>query len=152
MQDFVRFDLFNKWFFGLVHNKVNRRLAHEPGQDPDPEFPKVLFPTKSQCPKCHMDNDENDHKVTWNLREVGEYLKSYYSSSNIIAIEESLSSSSSPFNEDTSTSQAQTTKIMTILDKIFSMRNGALPPTSKQSRSLVQGTMISVFVVTFLHL
>lgn len=142
----------------LVHNKVNRRLAHEPGQDPDPEFPKVLFPTKSQCPKCHMDTDENDHKVTWNLREVGEYLKSYYSSSNIIAIEESsLASSSSSsqsnerLNDDTST-QAQTTKIMTILDKIFSMRNSALPPLSKQSRFLVQGTMIAVFILTFLNL
>ena len=37
-----------------VHNNVNKRLASDPTTDNDPAYPKQLFPSIKQCPKCYI--------------------------------------------------------------------------------------------------
>lgn len=114
---------------------MNRRLANEKDNDQDPKFPKVLFPTKTQCPKCRVEspetsNDDNANKATWNLREVQNYLNKYYSRSNLVPIEKNPTVETSieevekvAENEEQATT---TNKIISVLDNVFSMRNGGV--------------------------
>jgi thiol-disulfide isomerase/thioredoxin len=39
-----------------VHNRINKRLEMTPVTDP--RVPKVLFPTREDCPKCYLDTAE----------------------------------------------------------------------------------------------
>jgi hypothetical protein len=76
-----------------VHNKVNKRLAASEKQgvddEEDPLFPKRTFPTKAKCPLCYAENDEqhSDHKQSWNVKHVLDYLIGYYSAVNILPID-----------------------------------------------------------------
>lgn len=72
-----------------VHNNVNKRLAIEDTNDP--LHPKILFPSKSQCPKCYLANVENiqdlkDHESPWITNEVLLFLTSFYSKYQIEGI------------------------------------------------------------------
>jgi thiol oxidase len=68
-----------------VHNSVNKRLSKEEGNDP--MFPKKLFPSKQQCQKCYLDNENNQNTNSSNpfdeslfdLNEVFNFLINYYS-------------------------------------------------------------------------
>eukprot|EP00039_Didymoeca_costata_P012875 m.187736 g.187736 ORF g.187736 m.187736 type:complete len:680 (+) comp15612_c0_seq11:206-2245(+) len=60
--------------FWRVHNSVNMRLGSDKEDaSNDPEHPKVIFPSKSQCSACYtVDN-------SWNEEEVLKFLsKCYY--------------------------------------------------------------------------
>ncbi|CAH1987738.1 unnamed protein product [Acanthoscelides obtectus] len=59
----------------MAHNEVNKRLAGD--ETEDPEFPKVQFPTKERCPRCHNSDD------SWNLPEVQQYLRHMYAGINV---------------------------------------------------------------------
>jgi len=125
--------------FQQVHNKVNRRLANEKDQEQDPNFPKVLFPSKIQCPKCHVESEDSNNKATWDLKEVLDYLIKYYSSSNLARIEETAES------KKEEPKVAQTSKIMSVLDEIFSMRNNAT-----KNATIFDGGLILAAVLSFL--
>lgn len=58
-----------------AHNKVNERLAGDVTEDP--MHPKVLFPLKSHCTTCYLNDNE------WNKTEVLIYLKNMYSTISI---------------------------------------------------------------------
>ena len=58
-----------------VHNQVNERLQKEDKDGTsDPAFPKILFPSKSQCSSCYSTNGEE-----FVDSEVLKYLTSFYS-------------------------------------------------------------------------
>ncbi|XP_060520575.1 sulfhydryl oxidase 1-like [Cylas formicarius] len=58
-----------------AHNEVNKRLSGDLTEDP--EFPKIQFPSKDNCPKCH------NVEETWSIPEVLIYLKHTYNNINI---------------------------------------------------------------------
>ncbi|XP_050519822.1 sulfhydryl oxidase 2-like [Daktulosphaira vitifoliae] len=60
-----------------AHNQVNKRLSGDVTEDP--LFPKVQFPTREHCKKCHFDNS-----LEWNEKEVLFYLKNIYSDINML--------------------------------------------------------------------
>ena len=62
---------------------MNKRLAKDHLADQDPVYPKVIFPSSVQCPKCYSITDEN----SWNTDEVASFLMSYYSKRNIIGLD-----------------------------------------------------------------
>ena len=75
----VRFiDCYLKFFrnYLLVHNRVNQRLHGDSTEDP--EHPKIQFPSKYLCSKCHSLN-END----FNIANTIDFLVQYYSKENI---------------------------------------------------------------------
>ncbi|XP_030142310.4 sulfhydryl oxidase 2 isoform X1 [Taeniopygia guttata] len=61
------------------HNVVNNRLAGDLTEDP--KFPKVQWPTPDVCPACH---EEIKGLHSWNEAQVLQFLKSHYSSENIL--------------------------------------------------------------------
>uniref|UniRef100_A0A8C5UHL2 Sulfhydryl oxidase n=1 Tax=Malurus cyaneus samueli TaxID=2593467 RepID=A0A8C5UHL2_9PASS len=61
------------------HNVVNNRLAGDLTEDP--KFPKVQWPTPDICPACH---EEIKGLHSWNEDQVLQFLKSHYSSENIL--------------------------------------------------------------------
>ena len=63
-----------------VHNNVNKRLSGEGGNDP--LFPKIQFPSLTQCPECYPSNGGFDNDL------VLRFLLSYYSSNKIESIAE----------------------------------------------------------------
>ena len=73
----------------LVHNSVNKRLANDFTEDPF--YPKVLFPTRKQCPKCYRVLSNNSSSLanskiqepSWVMGEVMSFLSTFYSKSNI---------------------------------------------------------------------
>lgn len=54
-----------------AHNSVNKRLAGDGSEDP--AFPKVQFPLKEMCPKCHRSDN------TWDENHVLKYIVNMYS-------------------------------------------------------------------------
>ena len=44
-------------YLWTVHNSVNERLKKEDNNDPS--YPKSVFPSRDQCPKCYKANFEN---------------------------------------------------------------------------------------------
>lgn len=58
-----------------AHNEVNKRLAGDATEDP--EFPKIQFPSVSNCAQCRKPD------YTWKYPEVVMYLKNMYSSVNV---------------------------------------------------------------------
>ena len=58
------------------------RLAKDHSTDQDPAHPKIYFPSKEQCPKCHLNEDEPT--PSWNTGEVFSFLKSVYSRRSIV--------------------------------------------------------------------
>ncbi|XP_017773432.1 PREDICTED: sulfhydryl oxidase 2 [Nicrophorus vespilloides] len=58
----------------MAHNTVNKRLSGDVSEDP--EFPKVQFPSATNCPKCRLGTN-------WDYNEVLKYLKIMYNSLNI---------------------------------------------------------------------
>lgn len=65
-----------------VHNKINERLKKEGAGDP--VYPKVVFPTKTQCPKCYASDSNNQ----FNDKEIVQYLTSFYSKFQIEGVME----------------------------------------------------------------
>uniref|UniRef100_A0A8C5IN36 Sulfhydryl oxidase n=1 Tax=Junco hyemalis TaxID=40217 RepID=A0A8C5IN36_JUNHY len=61
------------------HNVVNNRLAGDLTEDP--KFPKVQWPTPDICPACH---EEIKGLHSWNEEQVLQFLKSHYSSENLL--------------------------------------------------------------------
>ncbi|KAI1232190.1 hypothetical protein IHE44_0007255, partial [Lamprotornis superbus] len=61
------------------HNVVSNRLAGDLSEDP--KFPKVQWPTPDICPACH---EEIKGLHSWNEDQVLQFLKSHYSSENIL--------------------------------------------------------------------
>ncbi|XP_034951546.1 sulfhydryl oxidase 2-like [Chelonus insularis] len=53
-----------------AHNQVNSRLSGDITEDP--EFPKIQYPSKKDCPQCRNDDG------TWNEVQVFNYLKKKY--------------------------------------------------------------------------
>ena len=58
------------------------RLAKDHSTDQDPAHPKIYFPSKDQCPKCHLNQDESTS--SWNTGEVLSFLTSVYSKRSIV--------------------------------------------------------------------
>lgn len=58
-----------------AHNEVNKRLSGD--QTEDPEYPKIQFPSKENCPRCYNFNH------SWHFPEVLYYLKHTYNSINV---------------------------------------------------------------------
>lgn len=58
-----------------AHNEVNTRLSGDATEDP--EFPKIQFPSKKNCPKCYNSDG------SWNSTDVLKYLKHMYSNVNV---------------------------------------------------------------------
>lgn len=74
-----------------VHNSVNRRLAND--QSSDPYHPKVLFPSRTQCPKCYATSNvntgvANGNESIWVDTEVIAFLTSFYSKAKIEGVKE----------------------------------------------------------------
>ena len=44
-----------------AHNKVNRRIAKDRSEDP--QFPKIQFPSSTNCPECHVDGAFDNESV-----------------------------------------------------------------------------------------
>lgn len=66
-----------------AHNKVNERLMKDEASlgTGDPEFPKVIWPSKQLCPSCYLNPGEKskeNSKIEWNEDEVFKFLVSYY--------------------------------------------------------------------------
>ncbi|XP_016484871.1 sulfhydryl oxidase 2 isoform X2 [Nicotiana tabacum] len=66
-----------------AHNKVNERLKKDEASlgTGDPEFPKVIWPSKQLCPSCYLNPGEKskeNSKIEWNEDEVFKFLVSYY--------------------------------------------------------------------------
>ncbi|KAI8046629.1 sulfhydryl oxidase 1-like [Drosophila gunungcola] len=59
-----------------AHNEVNQRIAGDPITE-DPQFPKIQFPSKENCPHCRNNNSE------WRKDEVLKYLKHLYDIKNV---------------------------------------------------------------------
>lgn len=57
------------------HNVVNNRLAGDTTEDP--EYPKIQFPTQSNCPTCRRNDD------TFIDYEILKYLKTMYNNHNV---------------------------------------------------------------------
>lgn len=67
-----------------VHNSVNNRLAKDQLSQHDPAFPKIIFPSQKQCPKCYLPSVKNidelaDHESPWVKNEILLFLTSFYS-------------------------------------------------------------------------
>ncbi|GMH40117.1 hypothetical protein BSKO_08021 [Bryopsis sp. KO-2023] len=62
-----------------VHNQVNARLAKEEAKDGtgDPDFPKIQWPSKEQCPLCAVPGADASQK-NWNSEEVHIFLINFY--------------------------------------------------------------------------
>ena len=58
------------------------RLAKDHSTDQDPAHLKTYFPSKEQCPKCHLNEDEST--PSWNTGEVLSFLTSVYSKRSIV--------------------------------------------------------------------
>ncbi|KAH8284336.1 hypothetical protein KR018_003168 [Drosophila ironensis] len=58
-----------------AHNEVNKRVAGDSTEDP--KFPKIQFPSRTDCPTCRNSEDG------WNTDEVLKYLKHIYDSENV---------------------------------------------------------------------
>jgi hypothetical protein len=72
----------------LVHNSVNKRLARESISGNDPVYPKELFPTVKQCPKCYVTTtskieDFAEHESPFKTKETLLFLSSFYSKYHI---------------------------------------------------------------------
>ena len=72
-------------YMWTVHNSVNKRL--EKDESTDPYHPKIMFPSKSQCPKCYS-NTTDEHEPVWVETEVTAFLITFYSRSRIEGIKE----------------------------------------------------------------
>ncbi|XP_060183822.1 sulfhydryl oxidase 2-like isoform X1 [Lycium barbarum] len=73
---------FALWLWS-AHNKVNERLMKDEASlgTGDPEFPKVIWPTKQLCPSCYLNPDKTSNensKIDWKEDEVFKFLVSYY--------------------------------------------------------------------------
>ncbi|KAM4023514.1 sulfhydryl oxidase 1 [Anomaloglossus baeobatrachus] len=66
-----------RWLW-LSHNKVNKRLAGDPTEDPD--FPKIQWPPKELCSDCQKTVDNN---VTWDEAAVLRFMKIRFSEVNL---------------------------------------------------------------------
>jgi hypothetical protein len=86
-----------------VHNKVNKRLAITSTHN-DPQHPKILFPTKKQCPACYLPgiNAEtlSEHESPFQIKEVLLFLTSFYSKYHIEPIKSDKSRNSKPDNKN----------------------------------------------------
>ncbi|XP_017039731.1 sulfhydryl oxidase 2 [Drosophila ficusphila] len=58
-----------------AHNFINEKLAGDSTEDP--QFPRIQFPSKNDCPSCRDNNSE------WRTDEVLIYLKRIYSLKNL---------------------------------------------------------------------
>mmetsp|Transcript_13385 Transcript_13385/g.24954 ORF Transcript_13385/g.24954 Transcript_13385/m.24954 type:complete len:546 (+) Transcript_13385:86-1723(+) len=87
-----------------AHNTVNRRVrqSEEKSQDGDAGFPKIQWPSKAQCPACHVKDEPaalsmlhisrraprlrglsdaaSETDGNWNLAEVSKFLGTFYRS------------------------------------------------------------------------
>ncbi|XP_071097045.1 sulfhydryl oxidase 2-like [Haliotis cracherodii] len=60
-----------------AHNKANKRLHGDLSEDP--QHPKLQFPSRTSCPKCHKDNTD------WDEAQVLTYLVGLYRRDNIVS-------------------------------------------------------------------
>ncbi|KAL8606415.1 hypothetical protein ACOMHN_060320 [Nucella lapillus] len=63
-----------------AHNKANKRLHGDASEDP--RHPKVQFPSKTDCPKCH--DGKNSSTDGWDVSAVALYLLEFYGKDHII--------------------------------------------------------------------
>eukprot|EP01147_Barroeca_monosierra_P009597 gene9597-1821_t len=65
-----------------AHNRANVRLARNVADiSTDPKHPKLLFPTRVQCPKCFVKGSEESFDSTqWNYIEILGFLQEFYGS------------------------------------------------------------------------
>jgi len=78
------------WTLWAIHNKVNRRLAHEAAESTDPLHPKVTFPTVEQCGTCRT-GQESDlaNPKAWDRGQVlGLLSKVYYTTGKFVKAED----------------------------------------------------------------
>lgn len=63
-----------------VHNQVNARLAREEAKDGtgDPDFPKIQWPSREQCPLCSVPGPNPGGSLDWNGKEVFVFLINFY--------------------------------------------------------------------------
>ncbi|CAK1554153.1 unnamed protein product [Leptosia nina] len=76
----------------IAHNEVNLRLAGDVTEDP--KYPKIQYPSVSNCPKCRLS------RGAWNLPAVYEYLQRVYGAENIRDLRRARSAAApqSPFS------------------------------------------------------
>ena len=68
-------------------------MARDEITEQDPSHPKILFPTKKQCPKCYISTvkhtgDLAEHESPWIQNEALLFLTSFYSKYQIIKIQD----------------------------------------------------------------
>ncbi|KAE8610463.1 hypothetical protein XENTR_v10012136 [Xenopus tropicalis] len=61
------------------HNRVNKRLAGQPSEDP--EFPKLPWPSKTLCPFCQV--EDGGDELAWDIPNVLNFMKTHYSRQNL---------------------------------------------------------------------
>ena len=59
-----------------AHNKVNKRLAGDPTEDP--EHPKIIYPPKTMCPKCYTPTN------AFNEEEILNFLMKTYAKDSLL--------------------------------------------------------------------
>ena len=64
-----------------AHNRANSFLSGDPTEDPS--HPKVQFPSRRSCSRCH-DTNYNNNETAWNDGEVLKFLQTYYGASHVI--------------------------------------------------------------------
>jgi thiol oxidase len=71
-------------YLWTVHNKVNTRLNKEAPTFQDPQHPKIIFPSRTQCPKCYL-NTIKKEPIVWDTTEIVAFLFKFYSIENIVS-------------------------------------------------------------------
>lgn len=105
---------------------MNKRLAKESITGNDPAFPKVLFPTQKQCPKCylpsvrHLDNLA-DHESPFQVKELLLFLSTYFSKYHIEPIQRQSNSNLTSTTSSPSPNRARLpNKPDVVIDKLHS--------------------------------